>query len=277
MKKTILIGEIGINHNGDVKLAKKIILEAKRCGFDYVKFQKRNPEISTPLKKRNDIRNTPWGNISYLQYKKKIEFGQKEYDEINNFCKKIKINWFASAWDLESLNFLKRYKLKFNKIPSAMLTNIKLVEAIAKQKKLTFISTGMSSYKEIDNVVKILKKNKCKFILLHCVSCYPAELKDLNLKMIIKLKERYKVPVGYSGHEKSVTPSVFAKCLGAAIIERHITVDRTLWGTDQSASLEPNGMRSLKEIIDKFDIWYGDGKKRFLLDEKIKLQDMKYW
>lgn len=158
MKKTILIGEIGINHNGDVKLAKKIILEAKRCGFDYVKFQKRNPEISTPLKKRNDIRNTPWGNISYLQYKKKIEFGQKEYDEINNFCKKIKINWFASAWDLESLNFLKRYKLKFNKIPSAMLTNIKLVEAIAKQKKLTFISTGMSSYKEIDNVVKILKK-----------------------------------------------------------------------------------------------------------------------
>jgi N-acetylneuraminate synthase len=158
-----------------------------------------------------------------------------------------------------------------------MLTNIKLVEAIAKQKKLTFISTGMSSYKEIDQVVKIFKKKQCKYILLHCVSCYPAELKDLNLKMITKLKKRYKVPIGYSGHEKSVAPSVFAKCLGATVIERHITIDRTLWGTDQSASLEPNGMRSLKEIIDKFDISYGDGEKRILPDERAKLKDMKYW
>jgi N-acetylneuraminate synthase len=277
MKKTILIGEIGINHNGDLKLAKKIILEAKRSGFDFVKFQKRNPAVSTPTHKMSEIRNTPWGNITYLEYKKKIEFGLKEYDEINLFCKKIKIKWFASAWDKESLIFLKKYKLIFNKVPSAMLTNFDLVKEIAKEKKITFISTGMSTYETIDKVIKIFKKYNCKFILMHCVSCYPAQLKDLNLKMISELQKKYKSPVGYSGHEKSVSPSIFAKCLGAVAIERHITIDRTLWGTDQSASLEPNGMKNLVDMVKRFEISFGNGKKKFLHEEKKKLKDMKYW
>jgi len=277
MKKTFLIGEIGINHNGDIKLAKKIIEHAKKAGFDCVKFQKRNPEISTPSKKKNEKRFTPWGEMSYLDYKKKIEFSKVEYNEINRFCKKIKIDWFASAWDIDSLNFLKKYKLKYNKVPSAMLTNLELIEAIANQKKMTFISTGMSNYKILDKVIKIFKKKKCKFQLLHCVSTYPAKLKDLNLKMIEKLKKKYKSEIGYSGHEASVGPSVYACCLGATTIERHITIDRTLWGTDQASSLEKNGMISLVDMVRKFEICYGTGVKKFLKEEKIKLKDMKYW
>lgn len=275
--KSFIIGEIGINHNGDLRLAKKIILEAKNSGFNIVKFQKRNPDISTPKSKKDIMRNTPWGTISYLAYKKKIEFGEKEFQEISKYCKKIGIEWFASAWDIESLNFLKKYKLKYNKVASPMLTNLNLLKEIAKEKKYTFISTGMSEYKDIENAIKIFKKAKCKFSLLHCVSTYPANLEDLNLMMIPILKKKYKCEVGYSGHEKSVSPSVFARVLGATIIERHITIDRTLWGSDHAASLEPSGMRSLITMIRKYETSLGDGKKRFLKGEKLKLQDMKYW
>ena len=158
--KTLLIGEIGINHNGSLSLAKKIILSAKNAGFDLVKFQKRNPETSTPEHKKNIIRDTPWGRITYLDYKKKIEFSKKQYNEINKYCKKINIKWFASAWDLESLKFLKRFNLKYNKVASPMLTNLELIKEIAKEKKYTFISTGMSTFKDIDNAVKIFKKKK---------------------------------------------------------------------------------------------------------------------
>ncbi len=275
--KTLLIGEIGINHNGSLSLAKNIILSAKNAGFDLVKFQKRNPEISTPEHKKKIMRDTPWGRITYLDYKKKIEFNSKQYSEINNFCKKIKIKWFASAWDLESLKFLKKFKFKYNKVASPMLTNLELLKEIAKEKKHTFISTGMSTYKDIDNAVKIFKKRGCKFTLLHCVSTYPAKDEDLNLDMIRVLKKRYGGDIGYSGHEKSVSPSVFARVLDAKVIERHITIDRTLWGSDHAASLEPSGMRSLIIMIRKYETSLGDGKKRFLKGEKLKLQDMKYW
>ena len=158
-----------------------------------------------------------------------------------------------------------------------MLTNIKLLEGVAKQKKHTFISTGMSTFKDIDLAVKIFKKNKCKFTLLHCVSTYPARDKDLNLDMIRVLKKRYGVEVGYSGHEQSVSPTIFARALGARVIERHITTDRTLWGTDQSASLSTPGMETLIKMIRKFEVAFGDGKKRFLSEERKKLKDMKYW
>jgi N-acetylneuraminate synthase len=275
--KTLLIGEIGINHNGDLKLAKKMIVAAKNSGFDLVKFQKRNPDMTTPKNKKNVLRDTPWGRITYLDYKKKIEFNETDYQSINAYCKKIGIKWFASAWDLESLKFLKKFKLQFNKVASPMLTNIKLIDEIAKEKKLTFISTGMSSFKDIDVVLKLFKKRKCKFILLHCVSTYPAHLKNLNLKMIMTLKKKYKCEVGYSGHEKYVSPSVFARVLGAKVIERHITIDRTLWGTDQAVSLEPDGMKSLVDMIRKFEVAFGNGKKVFLKEEKEKLNDMKYW
>ena len=276
-KKTFLIAEIGINHNGKISLAKKLIALAKKTGFDAVKFQKRTPEITTPKSKAESIRETPWGKITYLKYKKKIEFEKKEFDEIDRYCKKLKIHWFASPWDIESNIFLNKYKLSFNKVASPMLTNIKLLNHIASKKKHTFISTGMSKMKDVENAVRIFKKNKCKFSILHCVSSYPCSEEDLNLKMIYSYKKKFKVEVGYSGHEKSVSPSLMAVCMGASIVERHITLDRTMWGTDHAASLEENGMRNLVELIRKFEKCAGDGKKKFLISEKNKLEENKYW
>ena len=275
--KIFIIGEIGINHNGSLKKAKELILLAKSVGFDAVKFQKRTPEITTPKEKANIQRETPWGRMTYLEYKKKIEFGRKEFDEINKYCKKLNIKWFASPWDIESNNFLKKYKLKFNKIASPMLTNLRLLNSVAKQKRFTFISTGMSKMGDVNKAVEIFKKHKCKFNLMHCVSAYPCEDKDLNLKLIQIYKKKFKVGIGYSGHEKSVSPSLMAACLGATSIERHITLDRTMWGTDHAASLEINGMKNLVELIRKFERSIGDGKKKFLELEKKKLKENKYW
>jgi N-acetylneuraminate synthase len=277
MQKKFLIAEIGINHNGSVALAKKLIKKSKDAGFDAVKFQKRTPEICVPNNKKNLMRETPWGTMTYLDYKKKIEFGEKEYNEINKFCKKVKIEWFASAWDLESQSFLNKYKLKYNKISSAMLTNLKLLEFISIQKKMTFISTGMASYKEIGNAINIFKKNKCDFMLMHCVSSYPCPDEELNLSMINKLKKRYKCKIGYSGHEVSVSPSLMAAVMGAIAIERHVTLDRTMWGTDHAASLEFNGMKQLVELVRKFENVYGDGLKKISKTEREKLKDQKYW
>ena len=276
-KKIFLIGEIGINHNGNLNNAKKLIKIAKKVGFDAVKFQKRTPEITTPKSKANTIRETPWGKITYLDYKRKIEFGKKEFDEINKFCKKINIIWFASPWDIPSNNFLKKYRLKFNKIASPMLTNLELLKSVAKQKKFTFISTGMSNLKDVDVAVRIFKKYKCPFNLMHCVSAYPCNEENLNLKLIQKYKLKYKTEVGYSGHEKSVSPSLMAVCMGASSVERHITLDRTMWGTDQAASLEENGMKNLVELVRKFEKVQGDGIKKFLPSEKEKLRENKYW
>ena len=276
-KKIFLIGEIGINHNGSIKKAKKLILLAKEVGFDAVKFQKRTPEITTPKEKANVERETPWGKITYLEYKKKIEFNKKEFDEINKFCKKINIIWFASPWDIESNNFLHSYRLKYNKIASPMLTNLNLLNAVAKQRRFTFISTGMSKMNDVETAVKIFRKRRCKFSLMHCVSAYPCEDKDLNLSLIQAYKKKFKVDVGYSGHEKSVSPGLMAACLGATSIERHITLDRTMWGTDHAASLEESGMRNLVTLIRKFEVSVGSGKKKFLNSEKSKLKENKYW
>ncbi len=276
-KKIYLIGEIGINHNGSLRLAKKLIDQAKKCNFDFVKFQKRTPEICVPNKKKEILKQTPWGNMTYLDYKYKIEFGKKEFDQIDKYCKKVKIDWFSSAWDIPSLNFLRTYKNKFNKVASAMLTNKDLLNKISQQRKTTFISTGMSTYEDIDNAVKIFKKNKCKFILMHSVSSYPCPESDLNLRMIQMLKKKYKCEVGYSGHEVSVGPSTFAIALGANYVERHITLDRTMWGTDQSASLEYNGMLQLSNLARKFENCIGNGIKKITKDEKKKLLDQKYW
>jgi N-acetylneuraminate synthase len=277
MKKIFLIGEIGINHNGSLKLAKKIIDLAVESGFDAVKFQKRDPEVSVPNNKKQEIKNTPWGNITYLEYKKKIEFNKSEYDEINNYCKKKKIIWFASVWDLPSLKFISKYKPMFHKIPSSMLTNYNLLNEVAKKKIMTFISTGMSTISDVKRAVSIFKKHRCSFILMHCVSKYPCPTKDLNLKMIQNLKFTFKCKVGYSGHESSVSPSVYAACLGSDYIERHITIDRALWGTDQAASLGPDGMKLLRLRLDNYTLSLGNGIKKFYLEEKIKLKSMKYW
>ncbi len=272
-----MIAEIGINHNGDLKNVYKLIDLAKKYEFNAVKFQKRNPEVSTPENQKFKMRNTPWGYISYLDYKKKIEFSYKDYFKINKYCKKKKILWFASAWDIESQNFLKKFNLKYNKVASAMVTNLKLLDVIAKEKKHTFISTGMSSLKQIKSAVKIFKKYKCKFTLLHCVSTYPCKEEDLSLLNIQSLKKIFKCDVGYSGHETSVSPSIIASLLGASTIERHITLDRSMWGTDQAASLSEDGIKMLTSVLRKIPKILGNGIKQMSLDEKKLLEKFKYW
>ena len=277
LQKPFLIAEIGINHNGSIQLAKKLIDLAKNYGFDAVKFQKRNPDVSTPEYLKETIRSTPWGEITYLKYKKKIEFGYKEFKEIDKYCKKKKRIWFASAWDIESQKFLNKFNLKYNKVASAMLTNFKLIEEIAKERRKTLISTGLATLKDIEKCVKIFKKAKCKFVLMHCVSAYPCPPEKLNLNTIISLKKKFKCEIGYSGHETSVSPTILAYYLGAKYIERHITLDRSMWGTDQSASLSEPGIKNLTNIINKTKKIFGNGKKVFSKDEKNLLKKFKYW
>ncbi len=277
MKKIFLIAEIGINHNGSVYLAKKLIMKAKEAGFDAVKFQKREPNICVPDEKKNEIRDTPWGKITYLNYKKKIEFGKKEFDQIERYCKKIKIKWFASAWDLKSQKFLNRYKSKVNKIASAMVTNVPFLVEVAKEKKKTYISTGMSELKDITKAVSIFRKYKCPFVIMHCVSTYPCPENTLNLNLIRTLKDKYKCDVGYSGHESTVSPSILAWFLGATVIERHITLDRASWGTDQSASLGEEGIKELTSILSKTSKTLGDGIKRFSKEEREISKKFRYW
>ena len=276
-KNPFLIAEIGINHNGSVGLAKKLIDLAKKYNFDAVKFQKRDLNICIPEHQKQKIRNTPWGEMTYLDYKKKIEFGEKEFKIISKYCKKIKIDWFCSPWDVNSLKFLKKFKTKYNKVASSMLTNYELLKLIAKERKLTFISTGMSEMKDVDKAVKIFKKNKCNFILMHCVSTYPCPEQDLNLNTIKTLKKKFNCKIGYSGHETSVSPSVAAWFLGADYIERHITLDRAMFGTDQAASLSEPGIRELTTLLNKFPMMIGDGIKKMSKEEKNLIKKFRYW
>jgi N-acetylneuraminate synthase len=214
---------------------------AKDSGCDAVKFQKRTIDIVYSKEELEKPRQSPWGTTQKDQ-KQGLEFNEKQYDEIDQFCKKNNIIWFASAWDIASLDFLDKYNLPYNKIASAMITNVDFVKKIADKKKYTYISTGMSDYKNIDEAVKIFKLAKCEFELMHSVSAYPCPEDQLNLHLIKKLKEKYECKVGYSGHEPSVSPSIVAVCLGASSIERHITLDRSMYGSDQAASLEKKGL-----------------------------------
>ena len=275
-KKPYLIAEIGINHNGSVAIAKKMIDAAKENNFDAVKFQKRDPDICVPEDQKYKMRDTPWGNITYLSYKKKIELNLNQLTILKNYAKKLKLDFSASCFDINSLNLMKRIN-SFNKIPSAMITNIFFLEHVAKQKKRTFISTGMCEMKDITKAVNIFKKNKCDYELMHCVSLYPCPEEKLNLQMIKTLRKKYNCKVGYSGHEPSVSPSFFAYMLGATSIERHITLDRSMWGTDQAASLSPDGMKMFGSIFNKIEKIFGNGIKKFSNEEKIMLQKFKYW
>jgi N-acetylneuraminate synthase len=260
MKNTFIIAEIGINHNGSLEIAKKLIDIAAVAGCDAVKFQKRNPDVCVPEHQKSVIRDTPWGQMTYLDYKYKMEFGKQEYDIINKYCKQKNIQWTASPWDLESLKFLLEYDVPFIKIPSAMLTNTELLVATINSGKKIIISTGMSTLEEIDRAVSLLEKTD--FALLHCNSTYPAPLDELNLKCIQTLKDRYNCEVGYSGHEFRLGTSVAAVYLGATIIERHITLDRTMWGSDHLSSVEPQGLIKLVKGVRELEIAYGDGIKR---------------
>lgn len=262
MNRTYIIAEIGINHNGDLDIAKRLIDVAVLSGCDAVKFQKRNPDVCVPEHQKNVMRDTPWGEMTYLDYKYRMEFGKDEYDELDLYCKERGIAWSASPWDLDSLEFLMQYDLPFLKIPSAMITNKQLMKAAAKTGKKIIISTGMSTLEEIDRAVKWLSDESTEFSLLHCNSTYPAPLKDLNLSCIQTLKERYNCEVGYSGHEFRLGTTVAAVYLGATILERHITLDRTMWGSDHLSSVEPQGLIKLVKGVRELEEAYGDGEKR---------------
>lgn len=271
MKKEIyIIAEIGINHNGDMSIAKKLIDIAKVAGCDVVKFQKRNPDVCVPEHQKTIMRDTPWGRMTYLDYKYKVEFNQNQYDEIDIYCKEKDIKWSASPWDLDSLDFLNQYDIPFIKIPSALLTDLELIKESVKTGKKIIISTGMSTIREIDNAVDAIKKvnAKAQYAILHCNSTYPAPNDELNLNCIKTLKDKYNCEVGYSGHEFGLTTTIASVCLGATIIERHITLDRTMWGTDQMCSVEPQGLIKLVRGIKELNKALGDGKKIVTETEK---------
>ncbi len=270
MKKPLLLAEIGINHNGDIEIAKKLIETAKIYGFDIVKFQKRDIELVYSKEILDTPRESPWGNTTRDQ-KNGLELSEKEYDVIDEHCKEHKIKWFASAWDLNSLNFLDKYNLEFNKVASAMIVDKTFLEALAKKKKHTFISTGMSSKKDIDTAVEIFKKNNCSYELMHCISTYPMKTEDANLCTIEELKKVYNCDVGYSGHENGVLVSIAALQFGITSLERHITLDRAMYGSDQSASLEPAGMKHLTESIEKYFVSIGKPSLGKILDEEIPI------
>jgi len=257
-----VVAEIGINHNGDVGIAKKMIDVAKSAGCDAVKFQKRTVEKVYSKEVLDSPRDSPWGKTTRDQ-KLGIEFGKREYDEIDRYCFLHDMEWYASAWDVDSQKFLRQYNLKHNKIASAMLTDYKLLETVAEEKKLTFISTGMSTIDEVRKAVEIFKKYDCPFELMHCNSAYPMDVSEANLLCIPALKKEFNCNVGYSGHEVAgYLVCVSAVLLGATSIERHMSLDRTLYGSDQVASLEPLGWIRLVRDIRKIKQILGDGKKR---------------
>ena len=274
--KVFISAEIGINHNGDIDIAKKLIDTSKEIGVDAVKFQKRSVDIVYSEESLALYRESPWGTTQRDQ-KNGLEFNEEEYDEIDRYCKEVGIIWFASAWDIKSQEFLNKYKHPVNKIASAMATNLEFVDFVASEQKPTFASTGMCTIEEIDTLVSIFSKYKCPLVLMHTNSEYPSPEKNLNLKMLSTLKDRYGLNIGYSGHEASVSPSLMAVCLGAVSIERHITLDRSMYGSDQAASLEKKGFQSLVDMINKFNTVYGTGVKEITEMEKEVEKKLRYW
>lgn len=262
-----IIAEIGINHNGDINIAKKLILGAKNAGADAVKFQKRQIDLVYSESDLSQLRSSPWGN-TFKDQKLGLEFSKQQYLEIDKYCRELNIYWFASCWDTESQKFIKNFNCKYNKVASAMLTNYNLIKEVASEKKHTFISTGMHSLEEIDKVVDIFKKYECPFELMHTVSTYPMPDDQANLRMINTLRTRYKCNVGYSGHENGRAVSVAAAALGITSLERHITLDRTMYGSDQAASLEVDGFRLLVNYVRVVEKAMGDGIKKISEEEK---------
>ena len=271
-----IIAEIGINHNGDMNIVKKLIDMAKDTGCDAVKFQKRTIGIVYDQKLLESYRESPWGTTQREQ-KEGLEFGKEEFDEIDRYCKEKDIFWFASAWDVESQKFLRQYDCQYNKVASAMVTHIPLLEAIAEEGRHTFISTGMSRYEEIDRAVEIFKEKDCPYTLLHCVSTYPCTDEDCNVSLIPVLKEKYDCPIGYSGHEVGILPSVIAVAMGAEVLERHITLDRAMYGSDQSASLEKRGLELLVRDCRAIASILGNGEKVISQKEQSIAEKLRYF
>jgi len=256
-----IIGEIGINHNGDVDIAKKIIAGAKHAGCDAVKFQKRTPEICTPKDQWNIERDTPWGRMIYIEYRHKVELGESQYAEIDKYCKEIGMIWFASCWDEPSVDFIEQFNPPLYKTASASLTDFPLLGKYKQLNSPIMMSTGMSTMEEIDKAISFMDKNN--LMVAHATSAYPCKNKELNLRMIETLRKKFpEIPIGYSGHEVGLAPTWAAVALGACFVERHITLDRAMWGTDQAASVEVGGMGRLVANIRDIENSLGNGIKK---------------
>ncbi|MBO9625334.1 MAG: N-acetylneuraminate synthase family protein [Microbacterium sp.] len=269
-----VIAEIGLNHNGDVEIAKRLIDVAAKAGADAVKFQKRTPEISTPEHMRDVLRETPWGTMTYLEYRRRVEFGRDEYIEIGDHATMQGLDWFASPWDVPSVEFLEDLGVVAHKVASASLTDTELLQALRDTGKPVILSTGMSTSAQIDRALDTLGTDRV--VLMHATSTYPLEPEEANLRVIATLRDRYPgIPVGYSGHERGLQISLAAVALGAVAVERHITLDRTMWGSDHAASLEPTGLEHLVRDIRVIETALGDGVKRVFESERAPMAKLR--
>jgi len=269
-----VIAEIGINHNGDLGIAKQMIEAAVHAGADAVKFQKRTPEICTPPEQQKQMRETPWGYITYLDYRYKVEFNEEQYREIERHCKAKGVAWMASVWDEPSVDFMEQFDTPAYKVPSASLTDHNLLKYVRKTGKPVIISTGMSSMDQIHKAAKLIGTDD--LVIMHCTSTYPCEPEELNLNMVGTLRGEFpRVPIGYSGHEVGLVPSAVAVALGACMVERHLTLDRAMWGSDQAASVEPAGFERLIKYIRVTEASLGDGVKKVYESEKASMKKLR--
>jgi len=256
-----VVAEIGINHNGSVALAKDLSTLAKAAGCDAVKFQKRTPELCVPEAQRDVVRHgTPWGDVTYMEYRRKVEFGQAEYEEVDKHCRSLGLHWFASCWDVPSVDFVEQFQPPCHKVASATLTDKELLKRLRRAGRPILLSTGMSTLDQVDAAVKVL--NSTALVVMQSTSAYPAKYPELNLRVIPALRQRYGTLVGYSGHETGIASTVAAVALGACVVERHVTLDRAMWGTDQAASLGPTGLTQLVRDIRLVEQALGDGVKK---------------
>jgi len=270
---TYMVGEIGINHNGDLQIAKQLIDVAANAGLNAVKFQKRTPELCVPKDQWNIERDTPWGVMTYINYRHKVEFNESEYKEISNYCGSKGIDWFASPWDEEAVDFLEKFNPPCYKIASASVTDIPLLEKIHSTNRPVIMSSGMSTMNEIRTAVATLGQDN--LLICHSTSSYPCVPSELNLRMIETLGGEFNVPIGYSGHEVGLSTTIAASVMGACLIERHITIDRSMWGSDQSASVEPQGVRRLVRDIRIIESALGDGIKKVYDSELGVMQKLR--
>jgi N-acetylneuraminate synthase len=269
-----VIAEIGINHNGDLDIAKQMIDAAVHARADAVKFQKRTPEVATPLEQQNQMRETPWGYISYLDYRHKVEFSEDQYCEIDRYCREQGIAWMVSVWDEPSVNFMEKFDTPAYKIPSASLTDSKLIRRARATGKPLILSSGMSTMEQIRKGVDV--SGEKDLVLLHCTSTYPCEPEELNLKMVETLRNEFpNIPIGYSGHEVGLVPSAVAVAFGACMVERHLTLDRAMWGSDQAASVEPGGFERLVKYIRVTEASLGDGVKQVYPSEQNSMKKLR--
>lgn len=271
---TYVIAEIGINHNGDLETAKKMIDAAAHAGADAVKFQKRTPDIATPPEQKNQMRETPWGYITYLDYRYKVEFNEAQYAEIDRYCKEKKIDWMVSVWDEPSVDFMEKFDTPAYKVPSASLTDFKLIQKTRSTGKPLILSSGMSTMQQVQRGIEVAGEKD--LVMMHCTSTYPCEPEELNLKMVETLRREFpNIPIGYSGHEVGLVPTAIAVALGACMVERHLTLDRAMWGSDQAASVEPAGFEKLVKYIRVTEASLGDGVKKVYESEKGSMKKLR--